>query len=72
MPVASRDTRSQISFFSSLGGSVMGLPRVKSKTLSAPCSFFSLSPSSNIALIHEELSMSLDIRFEITILYLPM
>ena len=49
----------------------MGLPRVKSKMFSAPCSFFSLSPSSNIALIQDEFSMSPEILFDMTIFYLP-
>src|SRR5438445_9730335 len=43
------------------GGSISGLPRMKSKTLSAPRSCFSRAPSSNMRRIHDDF-----VRFSVT------
>ena len=53
IPGADASTTRRSSFLNSVGGSTMGLPRDRSKTLSAPCNAFRAEPSSNILRIHE-------------------
>ncbi len=51
----------------SAGGGTSGLPRLKSKTFSAPCRAFIFAPSSNILRIQEDFSAKVRIFVDIVI-----